>query len=147
MFGFLCTIYCLKMITPSAAATLRTSQIVVAVVFQGIIQPDTMESLQTLGGLLILIATMAVIFDYEIEKVVSWFCSCASSRNEDNRFTQIGISGSSSWLDSPFQNIRTDINTVTVDTPRTNGVTPVYNTSPVRQRSLPRVTSFTITIS
>ena len=135
------------MITPSAAATLRTSQIIVAVVFQGIIQPDTMESLQTLGGVLILISTMTVIFDYEIEKVMSRFCSCASSRNEDNRFTQIGISGSSSWLDSPYQNIRTDINELTIDTPRTNGITPGHDTSVIRHRTLTRVTSFTITIS
>ena len=147
MFGFFCTIYCLKMITPSAAATLRTSQIIVAVVFQGIIQPDTVESLQTLGGVLILIATMAVIFDYEVENVMSWFCSCASSRNDDNRFTQIGISGNSSWLDSPFQNIRTDINTFTDESPRTNGITQGHDSSPVRPHTLTRVTSFSITIS
>ena len=147
MFGFFCTIYCLKMITPSAAAMLRTSQIIVAVLFQGIIQPDSLESLQTLGGVLILIATMSVIFDYEIEKVLSSFCSCASSRNEDDRFTQVGISGNSSWLDSPFQDIRRDINFATDQTSRTNGATVGNNIQPVRQRTIRRVTSFSIAIS
>ena len=142
MFGFFCTIYCLKMITPSAAAMLRTSQIIVAVLFQGIIQPDSLESLQTLGGVLILIATMSVIFDYEIEKVLSSFCSCVSSRNEDDRFTQVGISGNSSWLDSPFQDIRRDISFSPDETSRTNVATVGNNIQPVGRRTFRRVISF-----
>ena len=147
MFGFFCTIYCLKMITPSAAAMLRTSQIIVAVLFQGIIQPDSLESLQTIGGVLILIATMSVIFDYQIEKLLSSSCSCASSRNQDDRFTQVGISGNSSWLDSPFQDIMRDINFATDETSRTNSATVGNNIQPARQRTLRRVTSFSIAIS
>ena len=94
------------MITPSAAATLRTSQIIVALLVQGIFQPDTLESLQTLGGFLIVLSTITVIFDYDVEKVLSTHCTSCSSRNEDNRFNQIGRSQSSSWLDIPVQNVR-----------------------------------------
>ena len=99
MSGFVFTIYCLKMIHPTAAATLRSSQIVVAVVVQGILLPESLESIQTLGGFLILLATIAVIFDYQIEMFISGLCSCSSCRNADNRFDQVGRSETTSWLD------------------------------------------------
>ena len=131
MFGFFCTIYCLKMVTPTAAATLRTSQIIVAVLIQGIFSPDTLETVQTLGGVLILITTMAVIFDYEIEKLMSTLCACTSCRNEDNRFTQVGISGGSSWQDAP--------DTRTNETTNSNG--------PVRSHAVRRLRVVSISIS
>ena len=119
------------MVTPTAAATLRTSQIIVAVLIQGIFSPDTLETVQTLGGVLILITTMAVIFDYEIEKLMSTLCACTSCRNEDNRFTQVGISGGSSWQDAP-------------DT-RTNETT--NSNVPVRSHAVRRLRVVSISIS
>lgn len=108
MSGFFFAICCLRMIPPTAAATLRSSQILVAVVVQGIFSPELLETIQTLGGFLILVATIAVIFDYQIEKLLSVVCSCVSCRNQDNRFRQIGRSESSSWLDIRSQNSRRD---------------------------------------
>ena len=145
MLGYVCTIKCLKMVTPTAAATLRTSQIFVAVLIQGIFKPDTLETVQTLGGILILMATFAVIFDYEIEKIMRKLCSCASSRNEDNRFTQVGISNRSSWEDRPY--------TPTNDVLPTNNIrtrnSPSSNASnaPVRSHAVRRLRVVSISIS
>ena len=93
------------MITPTASATLRTSQIIVVILIDVGLQPDSVELIQTLGAFLIVIATLAVIFDYETEKMMSKLCHCASSRNDDNRFNQIGRARDSSWLDYPISNI------------------------------------------
>ena len=134
IIGFLCTIYCLKMVTPTAAATLRTTQIIVAVVVQGIFKPDILETIQTLGGILILMATLAVIFDYEIEKIMSKLCACSSCRNDDNRFTQVGIANGSSWEDTPYM--------------RTNGSNAVPTTNvPVRSHAVRRLRVVSISIS
>ena len=96
------------MITPTASATLRTSQIMVVILIDVGLQPDSVELIQTLGAFLIVIATLAVIFDYETEKMMSKLCHCASSRNDDDRFNQLGRRRGSSWLDSPLSNIATD---------------------------------------
>ena len=106
MLGMFFAIYCLRLIPPTAAATLRTAQIVVAIVVQSIFSPELLETLQSLGGVLILVSTIAVIFDYRIETFLSGVCSCTSCRNEDNRFRQIGRSESSSWLDIPSRHSR-----------------------------------------
>ena len=119
------------MVTPTAAATLRTSQIIVAVVVQGIFKPDTLETVQTLGGVLILIATLAVIFDYEIEKIMSKLCGCSSCRNEDNRFNQVGITSGSSWEDTPYTRMN--------EVPTTN--------VPVRSHAVRRLRVVSISIS
>ena len=96
------------MITPTASATLRTSQIMVVILIDVGLQPDSVELIQTLGAFLIVIATLAVIFDYETEKMMSKLCHCASSRNDDNRFDQIGRARDSSWLDYPISNVPVD---------------------------------------
>ena len=96
------------MITPTASATLRTSQIFVVVLIEGALQPDSVNTLQTVGAVLIVIATLAVIFDYETEKMMSRLCHCASSRNDDNRFDQIERARDSSWLDYPLSNVPVD---------------------------------------
>ena len=122
------------MVTPTAAATLRTTQIIVAVVVQGIFKPDTLETIQTLGGILILMATLAVIFDYEIEKIMSKLCACSSCRNDDNRFTQVGIANGSSWEDTPYM--------------RSNGSNEVPTTNvPVRSHAVRRLRVVSISIS
>ena len=96
------------MITPTASATLRTSQIMVVILIDTGLQPDSVELIQTLGAFLIVIATLSVIFDYETEKMMSKLCHCASSRNDEDRFDQLGRRRGSSWLDSPLSNIITD---------------------------------------
>ena len=133
------------MVTPTAAATLRTSQIIVAVLIQGIVKPDTLETVQTLGGILIMMATFAVIFDYEIEKIMRKLCSCASSKNEDNRFSQVGISNRSSWEDRPFTPTNDVIptnNMRTRDSPSSN-----VTNAPLRSHAVRRLRVVSISIS
>ena len=96
------------MIPPTVGATLRTSQILVSFVAQWLFKEELPEVVDTLGGFLIFVSTAAIIFDYEIEKGLSLICSCASCRNDDNRFSQIGISDTTSWLDISSQQARTN---------------------------------------
>ena len=104
------------------------------------------EAVQTLGGILILMATFAVIFDYEIEKIMRKLCSCASSRNEDNRFSQVGISNRSSWEDRPYTptNDVAQINNMrTMTAPSSSNVT----NAPVRSHAVRRLRVVSISIS
>ena len=96
------------MIPPTAGATFRTSQILVAFVAQWLFVGHLPEVKEALGGFLIFVSTLAIILDYEIEKCVSILCSCSSCRNDDNRFSQIGISDITSWLDISSGQSRTN---------------------------------------
>lgn len=68
MVGFGCTIYSLIMIPPSTAATLRTSQIIVAFIAQIIIMNNIPAVLDIMGASLIFVAAMAITFEPMIQR-------------------------------------------------------------------------------
>ena len=120
------------MIPPTAGATLRASQILVAFVAQWVFMGHLPEIKETVGGFLIFVSTLAIILDYEIEKCISILCSCSSCRNDDNRFRQIGISDNTSWLD------------ISAGQSRTNEVRGGYSQTPRRRRLSHSISSISL---
>ena len=63
------------MVPPSTVSTLRTTEIVVAYVVNILLTNAIPELINILGSFLVLVAAIALIFEKEIDKNVSWICS------------------------------------------------------------------------
>ena len=82
MLGFYFVIQALVMIPPSNAATLRTSQIIVAFVAQVLINHNIPAVIDVLGAAFIFLAAMTVTFENEIYKALYFCCPCYCCRPE-----------------------------------------------------------------